>query len=468
MSRLTPLILAIALFMEMMDSTVIATSLPVIASDIGTQPIALKLALTTYLVALAIFIPISGWMADRFGARNVFRTAIAVFVLGSIACALSDSLLTFVLSRFLQGMGGSMMAPLARLILVRSTPKNELVNAWAWLTIPALIGPVCGPLIGGFLTTYLSWHWIFFINVPIGLGGILLATRFLPRVGYRDRRSLDVTGFLLSGIGLSGVVFGLSVMSLPALPPVLGAVILAAGVVSSLGYYFHAKRAAAPLLDLGLFREPVYRTAIIGGSIFRLGIGAMPFLMPLMLQISFGLSPFQSGLVTFVGAMGAIALKLVAQRLYAALGFRTTLIAGSVLSAATIAVNGLFTPETPLVLIAFFLFVGGLLRSAFFTGLNVLSFSEISEEATSHATAISSVAQQISVALGVALAGGLLEVTTRIGGHELGLADFHFAFLAVALVALSATASFLTLDPGAGSESSGHRRRPAEAGAMGK
>lgn len=454
--------------MEMMDSTVIATSLPVIASDIGTQPIALKLALTTYLVALAIFIPISGWMADRFGARNVFRTAIAVFVLGSIACALSDSLLTFVLSRFLQGMGGSMMAPLARLILVRSTPKNELVNAWAWLTIPALIGPVCGPLIGGFLTTYLSWHWIFFINVPIGLGGILLATRFLPRVGYRDRRSLDVTGFLLSGIGLSGVVFGLSVMSLPALPPVLGAVILAAGVVSSLGYYFHAKRAAAPLLDLGLFREPVYRTAIIGGSIFRLGIGAMPFLMPLMLQISFGLSPFQSGLVTFVGAMGAIALKLVAQRLYAALGFRTTLIAGSVLSAATIAVNGLFTPETPLVLIAFFLFVGGLLRSAFFTGLNVLSFSEISEEATSHATAISSVAQQISVALGVALAGGLLEVTTRIGGHELGLADFHFAFLAVALVALSATASFLTLDPGAGSESSGHRRRPAEAGAMGK
>ena len=176
MSRLTPLILAIALFMEMMDSTVIATSLPMIATDIGTQPIALQLALTTYLVALAIFIPISGWMADRFVARNVFRTAIAVFVIGSIACAVSDSLLTFVLSRFLQGMGGSMMAPLARLILVRSTPKNELVNAWAWLTIPALIGPICGPLIGGFLTTYLSWHWIFLINVPIGLAGILLAS----------------------------------------------------------------------------------------------------------------------------------------------------------------------------------------------------------------------------------------------------------------------------------------------------
>jgi MFS family permease len=216
--RITPLILAVALFMENMDSTVIATSLPAIAADIGTSPIALKLALTSYFVSLAIFIPISGWMADRYGSTSIFRIAIGVFVIGSIACAFSNSLETFVISRFLQGLGGSMMTPVARLVLLRSTPRNELVNAMAWLTVPALIGPLTGPPIGGFLTTYLTWHWIFWINVPIGLVGIVLATRFRPGAETRTPRPVDGWGFALTSVAFSGIIFGLSVISLPAIP----------------------------------------------------------------------------------------------------------------------------------------------------------------------------------------------------------------------------------------------------------
>lgn len=212
------MILAVALFMEQMDSTVIATSLPAIAADIGTSPIALKLAVTSYLVALAIFIPISGWMSDRFGARNIFRLAIAVFMVGSIACAFSNSIAAFVISRLIQGAGGSMMTPVGRLLLVRGTPRHQLVNAMAWLTIPALIGPIMGPPIGGFLTTYLSWHWIFWINVPIGIIGIALVTRFLPAIEPRSPKPMDFPGFFLSGIGFAGFVFGISVISLPAVP----------------------------------------------------------------------------------------------------------------------------------------------------------------------------------------------------------------------------------------------------------
>src|SRR4051794_7046094 len=247
--RLLPLILTTALFMENMDSTVIATSLPAIANDIGTSPVALKLALTSYLVSLAIFIPISGWMADRYGAKRVFRAAIGVFMLGSIACALSGSLLAFVFARFAQGLGGAMMTPVARLVLVRATPKRELVSAMAWLTVPALIGPLVGPPVGGFITTFFTWHWIFLINVPIGVAGIWLATRVLPDIAPAGSRPIDIAGVLLSAIAASGVVFGLSVVSLPALPPIVGIATLIAGVVSGVIYVGHARRTANPILD---------------------------------------------------------------------------------------------------------------------------------------------------------------------------------------------------------------------------
>ncbi|MDH6229741.1 EmrB/QacA subfamily drug resistance transporter [Mesorhizobium soli] len=458
-NRTIPLILAVALFMENMDSTVIATSLPAIATDIGTSPIALKLALTAYLVSLAVFIPISGWMADRFGAKNVFRAAIAVFVVGSVACAISNSLPAFVVSRFLQGMGGAMMTPVGRLVLVRSTPKNELVAAMSWLTIPALVGPLVGPPVGGFITTYFTWHWIFLINVPIGVIGMWLATRFLPETDSIGVPPLDVPGFILSGIAASGVVFGLSVVSLPALPPLVGVVTLVIGLLAGLIYLRHAKVAPHPLLALRLFRNQVFRSAVVGGSLFRIGIGAVPFLLPLMLQIGFGLTPFQSGMITFVSAMGAIGMKLVTAWLFRVAGFRRVLILGSLISGATIAIYGFFSPETSYPVMLAILLVGGFIRSMFFTGVNALAYAEVSEADASKATPITAVFQQISIALGVAVAGGILEVCTQLHGGPLVLGDFHTAFFLVAAISATAAFFFIELPADAGSAVSGHKGR---------
>jgi EmrB/QacA subfamily drug resistance transporter len=297
--RVVPLIVAVALFMENMDSTVIATSLPAIARALGTNPLALKLAVTSYLLALAIFIPASGWSADRFGARNVFRVAIGVFVLGSIGCALSRSLEEFVLARIVQGAGGAMMTPVGRLIMVRSIDKKFLVHAMSLVTIPALVGPICGPPLGGFITTYASWHWIFIINVPIGLIGLVMASRYIPDVQAEPPAPFDFRGFILSGLGIGGLAFGLSVMGLEFLPTWVVATLLGVGTVATIAYIFHARRTAAPILDLSLFKLPTFRASIFGGFMFRLGIGALPFLLPLLLQIGFNLSPFQSGLITF-------------------------------------------------------------------------------------------------------------------------------------------------------------------------
>ncbi|KKC39715.1 major facilitator transporter [Devosia epidermidihirudinis] len=455
--RVTPLILAVALFMEQMDSTVIATSLPAIAADIGTEPIALKLALTAYFVALAIFIPISGWMADRYGAKNIFRLAILVFMLGSLACSFSYSLETFVISRFFQGIGSSMMTPVGRLLLVRSTPRNELVNAMAWLTMPALLGPVTGPLIGGFLTTYLSWHWIFWINIPIGIAGIILAGIFLKVPKERNPRPIDFVGFVLAAIAFSGLVFGLSVMSLPALPIIYGYLTLAVGVTSGALYLLHAKRTKYPLLDPALLRHRLFRTSITAASLFRIGVGAVPFLLPLMLQLGFGLSPFQSGAITFISAVGALASKAIAQSVYRRFGFPQALGWASLLGGLLIAAQGFFTPDTWVPLMMSVLLVGGVLRSVFFTGSNALGYADITDEEASQATAIVAVAQQLSVALGVAVAGGLLEISTRLHGGALQLGDFQTAFIVVGLLSAAAGVIYFRLPADAGSLVSGHR-----------
>ncbi|MEX0346684.1 MAG: MFS transporter [Rhizobiaceae bacterium] len=464
MNRTIPAILAVALFMEQMDSTVIATSLPAIAADIGTDPIALKLALTAYLVSVAIFIPISGWMADRIGAKKVFCAAIAVFVVGSIACTTAGSLGGFVAARFLQGMGGAMMTPVGRLVLVRLTDKRDLVNAMAWLTIPALFGPLAGPPVGGFITTYFSWHWIFLINVPIGLAGIVLAWRILPTIDPKETASVDRTGFLLSGFAAAGIVFGLSVISLPALPPVYGAVALAAGIICTALYVRHARRHSAPLLALRLFENPSFRAAVAGASLFRIGAGAVPFLLPLMFQLAFGMTPFEAGLLTFASALGAIGLKFVAAKLLRLAGFRTILIVSSVVGAVMIAINGWFTSETPVALIIGVLFVAGFFRSLFFTSANALVFADTPQEDAAQATAISAVLQQVSIAVGVAIAGAVLEAVTFVTGEPLGLDAFKISFFTVAGLTAFAAIAFWPLDKRAGETVSGHQLRPAGPG----
>lgn len=443
--------------MEQMDSTVIATSLPAIAADIGSEPIALKLALTAYFVALAIFIPISGWMADRYGAKNIFRLAIFVFMLGSLACSFSFSLESFVLSRFFQGIGSSMMTPVGRLLLVRSTPRNELVSAMAWLSIPAMVAPVTGPLIGGFLTTYLSWHWIFWINIPIGIAGIILAGIFLKVPDERNPRPVDLVGFILAAIAFSGTVFGLSVISLPALPIIYGYLTLAVGITASLFYLLHARRTKYPLLDPKLLRHPLFRSSITGGSLFRVGVGAMPFLLPLMLQLGFGLNPFQSGAITFISAIGAMLSKFVAERMFSRYGFPRVLGIAAAFGGLLIAVQGLFTPQTAVPIIMGVLLVSGVLRSLFFTGSNALGYADVSDEEASQATAIVAVAQQLSVAFGVAVAGAIIEISRRFSGGELSLFNFQIAFFAVGVLSALAAITYFRLPPDAGSTVSGHR-----------
>lgn len=461
MPRVVPLILAFAFFMEMMDSTVIATSLPAIAADIGVNPITLKLALTSYLVALGVFIPVSGWMADKFGAKTIFRAAILVFVVGSVACSVSSSLPAFVISRFLQGIGGSMMTPVGRLVLVRSVPKTEFVSAMTWITIPGLIGPMAGPPLGGFITTYFSWHWIFLINVPIGLLGVWLATIYLPDIPPRETPKLDWRGFFLSGIAAAGIVFGLSVISLPALPPIIGFAAAIGGAVALVLYIRHARRVPNPILNPRLFRDPIFRLSIIGATIFRVANGAQPFLMPLMLQMGFGLNPFHSGLITFAGAFGAMSTKVMATRALAAKGFRDTMVIAAAAGAAMIGVAVFFTPTTPIWLIILSLYLAGFSRSFLFTSSNSLNFTSVSENDASQATSISSVFQQISTALGVAVAGLILEGGGWWSGQTLSLFSFHLAFGVTALLSALSLIFIVQLPREAGADVSGHRAHQA-------
>src|SRR6202161_659716 len=285
--RLIPLIVATALFMENMDSTVIATSLPAIAADIGTSPLTLKLAITSYLLSLAVFIPASGWTADRFGARLVFSLAVGVFMVGSIGCALSSSVTGFVIARIVQGFGGAMMTPVGRLVLLRSIDKSALVNAMAWVTVPALVGPVIGPPLGGFITTYLSWHWIFLINIPIGLLGIFMALRYIDPIRSEDPERFDLYGLVLAGIGLGGIAFGLSIAGLNLLPWPMVIALVGVGSIAMTLYVIHDKRTASPVLDFALLRLPTMRASIIGGFMFRLGIGSPPVLLPPLVQVGF-------------------------------------------------------------------------------------------------------------------------------------------------------------------------------------
>ncbi len=460
--RAAPLIVAVSLFMENMDSTVIATSLPAIARDIGTDPLALKLAVTSYLLSLAIFIPASGWTADRFGARNVFRLAIAVFVLGSIGCALSQSLEEFVIARIFQGIGGAMITPVGRLIVVRAIDKEALLNAMSLLTIPALIGPICGPPLGGFITTYASWHWIFIINVPIGLVGIALATRFIPDIRTEYPYPFDLIGFILSGLGIGGLAFGLSVLGLAFLPDWVVGALLGVGAVCSLAYVYYAQRATAPILDLKLLKLPTFRASIFGGFLFRLGIGALPFLLPLLLQLGFDLSPFQSGLITFTGALGSMFMKAAAVTVLKRLGYRNVLLYNSFISAAFLAACATFLPGIPFAIMIAVLLIGGFFRSLQFTSINTLAYAEIEPALLSRATSMTAAAQQLSISAGVAVGALVVEFTLRFKhGTAITAADFPPAFLIVGALTATAALIFVRLSPDAGAQLSGRKAVPS-------
>jgi EmrB/QacA subfamily drug resistance transporter len=454
---LLPIIVACALFMENMDSTVIATSLPVIARDLGEDPVALKLALTSYLVSLAIFIPVSGWMADRYGSRSVFQWAIAVFMGGSLLCAMSSSLLAFVASRFVQGMGGAMMIPVGRLVVLRSTERRELVRAMSYLTMPALLGPVIGPPLGGFISTYLHWRWIFFINVPISILGMYFATRHVPNVHGERREPLDRTGFLLVAFGLALTMLGLTTLGrhLVSVPVAVGC--LGSGSVLLWLYVVHARKTPFPLLNLALLRHATFRADVMGGFLFRVGIGAIPFLLPLMMQIGFGLTPFQSGSLTCATAIGALGMKTTAAKILRTWGFRRVLIVNAVLTALSLAVIAAFTAQTPHGVMMAVLLVGGCMRSLQFTSLNTLAYADIDKEQMSQATSFASVAQRLAAGMGVTVGAEALQIVSQLQGHgQLQASDFSSAILCVALISLSSLIVLGRLPVGAGTALSGH------------
>ncbi|BCJ90819.1 MFS transporter [Terrihabitans soli] len=457
---LVPLIIAAALFMENLDSTVLSTSLPAIAKDIGSDPIHLKLALTSYLLSLAVFIPASGWMADRFGARLIFRVAIGVFMLGSVFAGLSQSVDQIVMSRVVQGMGGAMMVPVGRLVLLRTVPKSEMVGSLAWLTIPALIGPVVGPPLGGFITTYYHWRWIFWINIPIGVIGLLLATLYIPDIKGAKNVKFDAIGFVLSGVGLASIVSGATAIGLDVLPLPTTLIILGTGIVMMIAYVIHAGRAKAPILDLKLLRIPTFRAAVVGGSMFRIGVGAQPFLLPLLFQIGFGLSAFQSGMLTFVTAVGAMTMKASAAPILRWFGFKTVLLVNAFLSSFFVFMPAWFTPDTPHGVILSLLLFGGFFRSLQFTSVNALGYSDIDQKRMSHATSFMSVAQQVSLSVGVSIGALTLEASMRArGGTTLEPGDFTWAFIVVAVVSALAFINFLRLPANAGAEVSGHKSK---------
>ncbi|WP_424361513.1 MFS transporter [Methylocystis parvus] len=444
--------------MENLDGTVLATALPAMAADLHEDPVALKLALTAYLLSLAVFIPLSGWAADKFGARRVFRAAIGVFTFGSILCGFSHSLATIVASRVIQGLGGAMMVPVGRLVLLRTAPRHELVRAMAWLTIPALIGPLIGPPLGGFLATYFNWRYIFWINVPIGLLGAALTTRFIPNLREESVPPLDVKGAALSGFGLSFIVFGFTILGRGFAPAPLVALIIGLGAVALFAYLSHARETKYPIIDLALLRIPTFRAAIYGGFLFRIGLGAVPFLLPLLLQVGFNLSAYESGLLTFVTAAGAMVMKTTAQPILKRFGFRRVLIANALISTAFLLANAFFTQATPHGIIMVVLLVGGFFRSLEFTALNAICYADIPQESMSNATSFAAVGQQLSLSTGVAIGAASLETIRGLhGGGALQAADFAPAFYVVAAISALSVSSFLRLAPNAGDELTGRR-----------
>ena len=453
-----PLIVASAIIMQQIDSTALATALPSMAESFGVPALSLHSAITIYLLSLGVFLPISGWVADRFGARIVFSVAIGIFTVASLLCAASTSLTGLILARILQGFGGALMLPVGRLILVRSVSPAELVSAMILMGLPAVIGPAVGPLLGGFITTFASWRWILWINLPVGLLGIVLTTLFIDPVPPSDPKPFDWLGFLLTGIGIGALIFSLDTMARGGGGETLW---LAAAGAASLGLYMlHARRVPHPILDLRLFRLPAFRSSMLGGSLFRIGFGALPFMLPLLMQEVFGYTPLESGAITFVSAVGAFGMRTVARRILHRFGFRRVLIWNALIASASMALCAGFTVGVAPYVMMIVIFTGGVFRALQFTSINTLAFAEPSAPEMSHATALSQMAQRISQSIGVAFAATLLHLFSAGAAHPTGHA-FTLAFLVVALVSSLSCLSFLALPGTAGDVLAGRARGPA-------
>ena len=456
--RIVAAIVASALFMQNLDASVVATALPSMGRDLHVDAVHLSVAITSYLVALCVFIPVSGWVADRFGARRVFMLAIVVFTGASALVGLSQGLATLVAARVLQGLGGAMMVPVGRLLLLRRVRKEELLTAMTWLTMPALLGPVFGPPVGGLLTDAVSWRAVFWLNIPVGTLGLLLVWRFIPEVEPQDPGPLDRAGLSLWGFALAFLMAGLETIGRPIAPGWFAPVMLGLGTAATALAVRHSLRAARPAVDLSLLRLPSFGVSIGGGSLFRIGASALPFLLPLKLQIVFGLSASASGMITFATALGAFAMKPMVRPTLKRFGFRAVLSFNVVLAAFGVGICAAFTPSWPLAAIFIVLAAGGLTRALQFTALGTLSFADVPQEKLAPATAMSGTMQQLGQALGVVLGSLSLEAAQwATGVQHPGGREFGIAFLVAAAVVLSSLPSAVRLPRDAGARVSGHR-----------
>jgi len=454
--RLTALIIASAMFMEQLDGTVLATALPDMAHHFQVSPLHMNVALTSYLLSLAVFIPASGQAADRFGSRTVFRAAIALFTVGSILCGVSSSLGMLVASRVLQGMGGAMMMPVGRLVLLRSVPRQDLVRAMTWVLVPGLIGPVIGPPLGGLFVTYLSWHWIFYINVPIGVLGMVMASLYIEEVREPIDSPFDWLGFVLSGLCLSGLMFGFELASRGVTSVVETGAILAVGAAAGVLYVRHAHRAENPILDLRLMRVPSFSVSVWGGAFTRITAGALPFLLSMMLQLGFGVSAAQSGFITFASAAGAMLMKASAAPILRRLGFRTTLIWNGVVATALTMGLALFRPGWSLWVMYPVIFAGGFFQSLQFTAYNAVAYADIARPQMSAATSFYTTFQQLMLSAGICTAAAVLAASMAVQHHAAAqVSDFSAAWVVVGLITLVAAPICAGLSRNAGDDMSG-------------
>ncbi|HBQ5236956.1 MFS transporter [Klebsiella pneumoniae] len=449
------LLVAGAFFMEFLDGTVIATALPDMARDFGVTAVELNIGISAYLITLAVLIPASGWIADRFGARAIFTLALAIFTLASVFCGLSTEVHIFVAMRILQGVGGALMVPVGRLAVLRTTPKHQLIKAIATLTWPALVAPIIGPPLGGFITRYASWHWIFFINVPLGLAAIILSLRIIPDIRETERRSFDLSGFITTSVAMVSLVTAMERLGdrQPQIWPTLALAALGFGCL--LYSIRHFRRAAAPMVRLDALQVPTFRVTMYGGSLFRASISAVPFLLPLLFQVGFGMDPFHSGLLVLAVFVGNLTIKPATTPLIRWLGFRRLLLINGALNVCSLLACALLTPQTPVWAIMLILYLGGVFRSIQFTGVSTLAFADVPAAQMSDANTLFSTASQLAVGLGITLGAIGIRPGEQVGDWlhltELPGISFRLSFVFIALICLVGMIDSLHLAKTAGS-----------------
>ncbi|WP_115700605.1 MFS transporter [Klebsiella pneumoniae] len=449
------LLVAGAFFMEFLDGTVIATALPDMARDFGVTAVELNIGISAYLITLAVLIPASGWIADRFGARAIFTLALAIFTLASVFCGLSTEVHIFVAMRILQGVGGALMVPVGRLAVLRTTPKHQLIKAIATLTWPALVAPIIGPPLGGFITRYASWHWIFFINVPLGLAAIILSLRIIPDIRETERRSFDLSGFITTSVAMVSLVTAMERLGdrQPQIWPTLALAALGFGCL--LYSIRHFRRAAAPMDRLDALQVPTFRVTMYGGSLFRASISAVPFLLPLLFQVGFGMDPFHSGLLVLAVFVGNLTIKPATTPLIRWLGFRRLLLINGALNVCSLLACALLTPQTPVWAIMLILYLGGVFRSIQFTGVSTLAFADVPAAQMSDANTLFSTASQLAVGLGITLGAIGIRLGEQVGDWlhltELPGISFRLSFVFIALICLVGMIDSLHLAKTAGS-----------------